>query len=726
MIIQPGVRIDIDGIATTVVLMNGQNIVCRDAHNDLTGVSLEDLMFDRTGTYIVHDEAEVSAWQASRADWDTAPRTRTAYELAKARFDWMESGKLADDLPGSYPDLANRTARASFLADTLGVSLRTIWTRYGAYKTGDRIGAVGARHKADHRAHPSVDDRYLTEAKALARERLEAGAGKLSQRAFHAQLQQRVKRIAKTENLHIKIPAKTVRYEVVAESLKRAGTFDGTIKRQEGNASRTNREYGRIEATRPGQFVLIDTTRLDVHALSIFSNRWHHVELTVAVDLYSRAVLASRLSPISTDGTDIALLLHDLFHPRREQWAFHSGKYLPTAGVPNYLLINSTTGEFDDGTSGDDDLIATVQPETLVTDNGKVFISEQVHTVCNANGISILRGRVVKGSDKGQVEAFFRTLRNDLLAYLSGYKGNDSGAHGRHAEVNAVFSLEELDDIVRQYIIGYYHRTEHSGLSPFGIPGQSWSPIEKLQEGVVRAGIRITNRSKQLAIDLLPIRWATIQHYGVQVRKLRYDGDFLKEYVGVKSGYAGKKGKWPIAYNPQDRQNAYIQDPETGEWRTLRWIGSKSFSGPFSTSMMMRSIQLSAQNTGKRFARVGDDDAIADALSEWVDLIDAAADLPPEHDRILLRVAGYREPFRAFDLSVQSLRSLFAVRSRPLGPKHRSDTGPTKRRKRGRRRLEADMELAKASAPDGRVNSQPSPPLPAAATMDDDYWEGTY
>ena len=39
--------------------------------------------------------------------------------------------------------------------------------------------------------------------------------------------------------------------------------------------------YGRLEATRPGEYLLLDTTRLDVFAMDPVTLRWVQAELTV-------------------------------------------------------------------------------------------------------------------------------------------------------------------------------------------------------------------------------------------------------------------------------------------------------------------------------------------------------------------------------------------------------------------------------------------------------------
>jgi hypothetical protein len=54
--------------------------------------------------------------------------------------------------------------------------------------------------------------------------------------------------------------------------------------------------------------------------------------------------------------------------------------------------------------------------------------------------------------NKGPVERFFRTIREDLLQALPGYKGPDVHSRGLDPESEAFFYLDELEAIIREWI----------------------------------------------------------------------------------------------------------------------------------------------------------------------------------------------------------------------------------------------------------------------------------
>jgi hypothetical protein len=60
------------------------------------------------------------------------------------------------------------------------------------------------------------------------------------------------------------------------------------------------------------------------------------------------------------------------------------------------------------------------------------------------------------GRDKGPVERFFLTLREDLLQALPGYKGADVYSRGVAPEREAWFYLDELEAIIREWIAAMF------------------------------------------------------------------------------------------------------------------------------------------------------------------------------------------------------------------------------------------------------------------------------
>src|SRR5699024_10472256 len=104
-------------------------------------------------------------------------------------------------------------------------------------------------------------------------------------------------------------------YERLRELDKGRYTF-GAAKQRRSVAERPQGVLGRLRADRPGQYVVLDTTRLDVFAMEPVTGRWVNTELTVAMDLYSRCVLGLVLRALSTKSQDVAGVLYQVITPQ--------------------------------------------------------------------------------------------------------------------------------------------------------------------------------------------------------------------------------------------------------------------------------------------------------------------------------------------------------------------------------------------------------------------------
>src|SRR5262249_20904084 len=143
---------------------------------------------------------------------------------------------------------------------------------------------------------------------------------------------------------------------------------------------------------------------------------------------------------------------------------------------------------------------------------------------------------------------------------------------GKDVEEQAFYFLDELEQIIRHWAADCYHRQPHAGLCVPEVPGLDLSPVEMFAHGVTRAGYLQVPGRPDLVFDFLAVQWRTIQHYGVEVGGLRYDGSALSPYRSRTSPYTGvHAGKWPIRVDTDDVSKVYFQDPGDHGWHALRW-----------------------------------------------------------------------------------------------------------------------------------------------------------
>lgn len=444
------------------------------------------------------------------------------------------------------------SSRYSAKAVGLGVSVRTIKQWVANFR---RHGVAGLARKQSGRQKPlgNVDDRWTATALEVMVEHTDQS--RPSQSMVISRTNARV--VVRFGEGAVKIPPRATAYRILAELENRHPTFRLSTKRNRDIASRPHEAYGKLRPTRPGEYLLMDSTRLDVFAMDPLTLRWIQAELTVGMDWYTRCITGIRVTPVSTKSVDAAAVLYQAYRPRPAgtDWPAHA--VWPEHGVPRSVLLDA------DAIQGPIRSAAgpAIVPETIVVDHGKIYVSEHLTSVCQRMGISIQPARLRTGRDKGPVERFFRTLRESLLQVLPGYKGPDIHSRGLEPESEAFFYLDELEEIIREWVASCYHHHPHDSLRDPHVPGLLMSPAQMFEHGMARAGYIEAPRDPDLAFEFLNMQWRTIQHYGVDLGR-RYNGSALNPYRNVASAHTGKaNGRWPIHFSPDDITRAYFVIP---------------------------------------------------------------------------------------------------------------------------------------------------------------------
>ena len=511
-------------------------------------------------------------------------------------------GEPRTDFDPTKPLMERYAAKAA----ELGVTVRTIGTWVSGYRLHGEAGLVRSRATQLAGAGSKVDPRWTETAVEVMVEH--TGQSRPSQTKVTARTNARV--VARFGEGAVQLPSRPTAFRVLGELEKRYPTFRLSTKRNRDIADRPAGVYGKLRPTRPGEYLLMDTTRLDVFALDPITLQWMQAELTVGMDWYTRCVTGIRVTPVSTKSVDAAAVLYQAYRPPPAGKDWPAEAIWPEHGVPRAVLIDVTAIE------GSMVALAgpAIVPETIVIDHGKIFVSEHLTSVCQRMGISIQPARLRTGRDKGPVERFFRTIREDLLQALPGYKGPDVHSRGLDPEAEAFFYLDELEAIIREWVAVVYHHRPHDSLVDPHVPGLRMSPAQMFAHGIARAGYIEAPRDPDLAYEFLKTEWRTIQHYGVDLGSRRYNGAALNAYRNMASPYKGKaKGRWPIHYNPDDVTRAYFRDPQTRDWHTLIWEHAPAMEMPLSEDALRFARKLAAT----KYTYPDDRLAVADLLERW-------------------------------------------------------------------------------------------------------------
>jgi transposase InsO family protein len=427
----------------------------------------------------------------------------------------------------------------------------------------------------------------------------------------------------------VPIPSRATAFRRLAQLDRQIPTFHGSRKRNREVAARQDREYGNLNPTRPGEYLVMDTQSLDIFVLDPFTLQRVNAELTVSIDAYSRCIPGIRVTP-TTKSLDVAMALYQTFRPNPAPEHWKSYAVWPELGVPRAVFPDA------DGLAGRPRASnPAILPDAVVIDHGKQFKCQHINSVCQRMGISIQPARLRTATDKGIVERFFLSLRLGLIQYLPGYKGPDVFSRGLNPEADAFLFLDELEGRIRQWIAEDYHHHPHESLFDPRVQGRLLSPAQMYEHGVARAGYIEVPRDPDLAFEFLrPVR-RQIRHDGVQYRNRIYNGPALNGLRGHESPHGGPAHrKWFIYVNPDDITRVYFRHPETRKWCTLWWKDAPALDLPMSEEGLDYARQLArAGGTSTEPAA-----ALKAMLAQWN--MDLGRTLPER--RIALRLARER------------------------------------------------------------------------------------
>lgn len=521
----------------------------------------------------------------------------------------FRSGSEELALPGEpraeYAPGTKKVHRYQSKADELGKSLRTIKQWVADYRAH---GEAGLAHNRVPRQRPFgfTDERWLMTAIEVMVEY--QNQSRPTEKVTIQRINARV--IARYGKDVVPLPSFKTAYKILPELDKKFPVFIHSTKRNQEIAQRPEGVYGKLTPTRPGEYVLLDSTPLDVFAFDPITLQWVNLELTAAMDWFTRCIVGIRLTPGSTKSVDAAYVLYQTYRPRPPGENWPPGAVWPEHGIPRSILIDVDAWDAERDKAGGPSIV----PETVIVDHGRIFLSLHFTSVCQRMGISIQPARLRTGRDKGPLERFFLTLRLDLLQMLEGYKGPDIYSRGEDPEAEAFFFIDELEAIIREWIAVDYHNRPHDSLFDPRIPGLKLSPADMFEYGVAAAGYIEAPRDPDLAYEFLPTVWRVIEPYGVDINKRRYNGRALNGKRLTKSPYGGlARGRWPFQYNPDDITRVYFRDPETREWHTLLWEHAGAVDRPLSEDQ----LAFARKRAAAKYRYPDDEIAVADMLERW-------------------------------------------------------------------------------------------------------------
>ena len=483
-------------------------------------------------------DATAGSRRAPRPEYDPATRTLAQRELAKAQ----ELTALG------FGHIARTTVQR----------MRLKYRKQGLW------GLVDHRTTRTHSPTGRTDERVVAAVlEAMRRQRGRSKGTVKGLRQLTAQV---------LEERHgpgvVKVPAQATFYRLAAV-LADPGERPGSPAR---TASKPARPYSPTRVLRPGEQVMLDTTRLDVFA--VFDNgATGRPELTIALDVASRSVLAAVLRPAGTKAVDAALLLAEMAtpHPVRPTWP--QVLQLSRAPVPYDLLVDA------DARLRDMAARPVAVPETVVVDRGRVFVSEAFLAAAETLGISVQPAPPRQPAAKGPVERTFGSINSLFCQHVAGHTGSDPTRRGPRAETEALWSVAQLQDLLDEWITTEWQNRPHEGLRHPGMPAVALSPNEMWGALLGVCGHVPLPLTGADYVELLPVVWKPITERGIRLDHRTYDHHALNPHRGRPSGIAAQRGRWEVHHNPHDQRQVWVRLPD-GQFTAVPWIHAEHIHQP--------------------------------------------------------------------------------------------------------------------------------------------------
>lgn len=256
--------------------------------------------------------------------------------------------------------------------------------------------------------------------------------------------------------------------------------------------------------------VEMDTHYIDCIILDNNGNSLGRPQLCIAIDVYTRAIVGWHLCMLPASSTKTLLALKNmLIRP-------HLGL---TGGIPT----------------------------VLIPDNGAEFNNNALANFCNSFNITKSESQPYSPNDKPHIESFFRSLNKNIIHKLRGTTYSSPLARGDYDSVgNACYTLNELREVVNDWIENIYHKRTHSGTNQR--PEKMWKestkifPVLSIPEYEIERKCRTVFRYK-------------INKGQINLKGIRYKSQAL---ATLNHHY---KDKVTIYVNQLDLRSIYIQDP---------------------------------------------------------------------------------------------------------------------------------------------------------------------
>lgn len=318
--------------------------------------------------------------------------------------------------------------------------------------------------------------------------------------------------IIKDRILSLKTNAKIPAKRTIYRRFKRLDPYI-VVKNKKGSreANRIFKASGQSLIS-PGllAIVQIDTHEIDCIILDKIGNILGRPQLSIAIDVFTRAIVGWHLCMLPPSATKTLLTLKNmLMRP-------HLGK---TGGLP----------------------------AVIIPDNGCEFNNNALANFCNNFNITKSESRPYSPNDKAHIESFFNTLNISIIHKLKGTTFSSPAHRGDYdSGGNACYTLDILRDLINEWIENIYQKSIHSATQQR--PEKMWKEATKIFPVLTVPELEIEKKCRTV------FRY-TISKGQINLKGLRYKSQAL---ATLNNRF---KEKVTVYVDQLDLSSIYIQDP---------------------------------------------------------------------------------------------------------------------------------------------------------------------
>lgn len=547
------------------------------------------------GVVIAHDTyVGPGAWGPCIADQRlldlAAPRRRRQAEFwyehmfeVKHGYALRDRDIVAASEPTSTVEERLSAKREELIRGGYSVSMSTMWRKWCGFNARGVVGCLDSRGMPGHVRLSGVDQKVTAALRTV--------MGEFTEKSTPTKKQLIEITKNRLQDSGTPVPSRSSMYSLLTR-LDRGQHTTGDATSRRSHANSPDRAFGTIESLYPGEEVQIDTTPLDAMVI-MADGTTAKVDLAAAIDVSTRTITAAVLRVNASKTVDIIELIVRSFVPLTMLPGWQANMAMARQYLPKAMV---TQADLDQSLG----LKPAINVRGVVFDRGKIFVSKTFERALDTLGVDDRTAPPYTPTAKPHIERLFKTIGDDFVRWIPGYKGRSINHRGRRPERDAVWPLPVLQALLDEWIATVYQKQTRRGTRLGLAPKAELSPnmLYNALSQFCPSPPRTLTRDEWISMQ--PLKFRRINRYGINLFGLVYDhhSQRFHDLRRTKSPNTKQKGKWEVRYDPNNLMQIWIRDmavmyDERGRevirdngWIECTWKNAASATAPFGIDVL--------------------------------------------------------------------------------------------------------------------------------------------